>query len=61
MAINLRRTRVRAGRLAATAVAGIMLTACGGVQTSTGSGSGVSRDDYVLATNPASGVNSSYK
>jgi tripartite-type tricarboxylate transporter receptor subunit TctC len=38
MAINLRRTRVRI--VAATAVAGLVLTACGGVQTSTGSGNG---------------------
>ncbi len=36
---RLRRTRLRAG-LAATAAAGLVLTACGGVQTSTGSGSG---------------------
>jgi tripartite-type tricarboxylate transporter receptor subunit TctC len=40
MAINLRRTRVRARLIAATAVAGVVLTACGGVQTSTGSDSG---------------------
>jgi tripartite-type tricarboxylate transporter receptor subunit TctC len=39
MAINLRRTRIRVGLVAATAVAGIVLTACG-VQTSTGGGSG---------------------
>jgi tripartite-type tricarboxylate transporter receptor subunit TctC len=37
MATPLRRTRVRAG-LAAAAVAGLALTACGGVETSTGGG-----------------------
>jgi tripartite-type tricarboxylate transporter receptor subunit TctC len=38
MAINLRRTRFRAGLVAATAAAGLVLTACGGVETSTGGG-----------------------
>ena len=36
--IPLRRNRIHAG-LAATAAAGLFLTACGGVETSTGSGS----------------------
>lgn len=40
MSATLRRTRIRAGLAAATAVAGVVLTACGGVQTSTGAGSG---------------------
>ena len=38
MAINLRRTRFRAGLVAAIAAAGLVLTACGGVETSTGGG-----------------------
>ena len=37
--VGLRRPRVRAG-LAAAAVAGLLLTACGGVETSTGGGNG---------------------
>jgi tripartite-type tricarboxylate transporter receptor subunit TctC len=43
---SLRRTRFRAG-LAATAVAALALTACGGVETSTGGGSG---GDYPPGT-----------
>src|SRR5688572_1882549 len=46
MATHLRRTRVRAG-LAATAAAGLVLTACGGVETSTGGGGG---GDYPSGT-----------
>jgi tripartite-type tricarboxylate transporter receptor subunit TctC len=38
MAINPRRARFRAGLVAATAAAGLFLTACGGVETSTGGG-----------------------
>src|SRR4051812_32497563 len=40
MLTALRRTRARAGLAAATAVAATVLTACSGVQTSTGNGSG---------------------
>ena len=43
----LRRNRLRAG-LAATAAAGLFLTGCGGVETSTGSGSG--EDAYPSGT-----------
>ena len=43
----LRRNRIHAG-LAATAAAGLFLTACGGVETSTGSGS--SEDSYPSGT-----------
>ena len=43
----LRRNRIHAG-LAATAAAGLFLTACGGVETSTGSGSG--EDSYPSGT-----------
>lgn len=38
MLTALRRTRVRAGLVAATAATGLVLTACSGVQTSTGGG-----------------------
>jgi tripartite-type tricarboxylate transporter receptor subunit TctC len=47
MATPFRRTRVRAG-LAAAAVAGLALTACGGVETSTGGGGG--GGDYPSGT-----------